>query len=337
MESAPALKISERDTLLQQWLTVNCALKPVALHALPGDASTRRYFRATFEDHSVIAVDAPPPQNCTAFVAIANALRQQGLRTPDIFHADTERGFLVLSDFGDLTYLKALNQYNAAQYYQQALTALAVLQDCRDVSHWPIPAFTREFMRQEWAWHKEWFLKKYLGLSQVPAAVDHCYELLIDVAVNQPQVFMHRDYHSANLMVLPNDQVGILDFQDAFIGPVTYDAVSLLRDCYVAWPDEWVSAWVVYYWQQLRARGLLANVSEAEFKHWFDWMGLQRHLKALMTFARKNVRDYQPQYLQHIPRTLNYILTISAHYPELRALHCYFHDTVQPKVSTCAL
>jgi aminoglycoside/choline kinase family phosphotransferase len=159
--------------------------------------------------------------------------------------------------------------------------------------------------------------------------LDACYERLIEAISTQPQVFMHRDYHSANLMVLKQD-VGILDFQDAFIGPVTYDLASLLRDCYIAWPDEQVTRWVQQYWRMQREQGLLNNISEDQFMRMFDWMSVQRHLKALMTFARKHVRDQQSSYLQHIPRTLNYLQHVTSRYPELTPMHRYLSE-----VQTC--
>jgi N-acetylmuramate 1-kinase len=187
-------------------------------------------------------------------------------------------------------------------------------------------------MLKEWAWHKEWVLDKFLGLSSPLAekSLDACYELLVESAVTQPQVFMHRDYHSANLMVLPEGKVGILDFQDAFIGPVTYDLVSLLRDCYIDWPRERVRSWALFYLQTLHDKGLLSHVDDQEFLRWFDLMGMQRHLKALLTFARKHVRDHQSHYLDHIPRTLGYLLNVSQHYPEFTRLHDYLRVTVQP-------
>jgi len=144
---------------------------------------------------------------------------------------------------------------------------------------------------------------------------------------------MHRDYHSANLMVLPNQGVGILDFQDAFLGPMTYDLVSLLRDCYIDWPLERVHDWARLYLRLLHQQGEWQEIKAEIFMHWFDWMGLERHLKALFTFARKYVRDDQPQYLDHIPRTLAYILAVSSCYPELAVLHDYYREKVLPTCS----
>lgn len=323
MESiCPHIAADERKQALEGWLQSAAGLDGVQLQPMQGDASFRRYFRIT----PYVVMDAPPPrENCAPFVAIARALRNRGLQTPEIIQADLERGFLLLSDFGDHTYLKTLNKDNAAALYQRALQALANMHTCHEVPNHTLPLFTADFMRQEWRWHQEWFLQKYLGLNNVSKALDDSYEKLVASAIEQPQVFMHRDYHSANLMVLPND-VGILDFQDAFIGPLTYDLASLLRDCYIDWPNAQVEKWALYYFGLLQQAGELKTVTGETFLRWFDWMGMQRHLKALMTFARKKVRDQQPQYLAHIPRTLNYIIQVSGRYPELAVLHDYYGE-----------
>jgi aminoglycoside/choline kinase family phosphotransferase len=159
--------------------------------------------------------------------------------------------------------------------------------------------------------------------------LDQCFAFVVDSVINQPQVFVHRDFHSANLMVLP-DGVGILDFQDAFIGPITYDLVSLLRDAYISWPEERVMHWVLNYRQRLQRLNMLKNITSAEFLRWFDLMGVERHLKVLFTFARKRIRDNQAHYLHHVPRTLRYLLRVSRSYPELICLHHYLLEVIQP-------
>lgn len=331
---------NERKKALEEWLFANGVLQHMPILPMPHDASFRRYFRVATTHGSRIAMDAVAPQeNCHSFMVIAKALRAHGLLAPEVFAADITQGFLLLSDFGDQTYLSVLNHDNADQLYTLALTALSMLQAC-SVSETIVKPFNQEWMRNEWAWHKEWFLGKWLGVSLggFEKALDDCYSHVIDSAISQPQVFMHRDYHSANLMVLPEQitngerSVGILDFQDAFIGPITYDLVSLLRDCYIDWPLEKIHAWVITYWQQLVSLGVLPSTSLQVFLRWFDLMGVQRHLKALFTFARKHVRDQQSHYLKHIPRTLNYILYTSCRYPELNALHNHLHDIVKPAV-----
>jgi len=339
MESVNELKAPERERLLEDWLKSSLG-GDFVLHPLAGDASFRRYFRLTLSNQSYVVMDAPPSLEAIhPFVAIAEALRKMNLQTPAIFAAEWNMGFLLLSDFGDETYLKALRPENADSLYRSALSALAILQTCRQVDGLIIPPFAGSFMQQEWAWHQEWFLNKWLGLTLPTTEINHCINMIIESATTQPQVFMHRDFHSANLMVLPNQQVGILDFQDAFMGPLTYDLVSLLRDCYIDWPEEKVRAWALFYLSTLQAQGAMQNVEEAQFLKWFDWMGIERHLKALFTFARKAVRDQQPHYLQHVPRTLHYLQTVSERYPELAPLTSYIH-TVTPaaiaKVNACA-
>lgn len=327
-----------RQLSLQKWLADTTRWEAVELQALPGDASFRRYFRVWHQQNSYIAMDAPPDrENCQPFVAIAKVLRQHGLLSPEIIEADLSQGFLLLTDFGDRQYLKELTAENADKLYTIALDALAILQQCRAVPGASVPFFTAEFMYQELLLFQEWFLENYLQLtltSSEGAMLANCYHKLAQAAASQVQVFMHRDYHSANLMCLPENQVGILDFQDAFIGPVTYDLVSLLRDCYIEWPDDRVKKWVLYYRQVLQL-----NVSESEFLQWFDWMGLQRHMKALLTFSRKFKRDQNPHYLQHVPRTLNYILKVSEMYPEFKAFYHFLHEKVLPavkEVNVCA-
>ncbi|MHB1948942.1 MAG: aminoglycoside phosphotransferase family protein [Gammaproteobacteria bacterium] len=316
-----------RAQALQQWLTKECKLPAFTMHTLPGDASFRRYFRINISDTSYIAMDAPPPgENCLPFIAIAQTLRGLNLSAPEIVASDVTQGFLLITDFGDRVLLKELNDSNANVLYGKAIDALAILQSCRTVHNWEVPVFTQEFMRRELLLFKEWFLERHLKLTLTKTTENQlaaCFDFLAQNAANQTQVFMHRDYHSANLMVLP-EAIGILDFQDAFMGPVTYDLVSLLRDCYIAWPDTLVNQLVLQYWERLN----LPAVSSDEFLRWFDLMGLQRHMKALLTFSRKLHRDGNANYLQHIPRTLEYIQKVSARYPECSALHEFITNQV---------
>jgi hypothetical protein len=319
-----------RQQALQQWLAIS-HIPILDIKALPGDASFRRYFRVVTPNGLYIAMDAPPPtENCAPFVAIANGLRVLGLATPKIELSDLTNGFLLLSDFGDRVYLRELNSHNAEMLYGRALDALLKMQACRQIEGWTLAPFTAEFMRRELEMFKEWFLIKHLELTLSTHAEQQlamCFDFLANSAAQQKQVFMHRDYHSANLMVLPDNQVGILDFQDAFIGPITYDLVSLLRDCYVSWPDALVNKLVLNYWENLQ----LPDVSADEFCRWFDLMGLQRHLKALLTFSRKFRRDGNSNYLQHIPRTLEYISKISQRYSE-----CHFlNNFISQQVMSC--
>jgi len=344
MESTISLNAASltdsRQIELYQWLHSLAELSSIKLLPMQADASFRRYFRVLTNNGSFVAMDAPPAtENCRPFVAVANALRQHGLLAPQIIAAELDHGFLLLTDFGDQTFLKALTPENATSLYHAGLNALATMQDCRPSSEvYSLPAFNGEFMLKEWQWVKEWVFEKWLQLnlsSQSLIELDQVYQLIVESAVQQPQVFMHRDFHSANLMLVDEPssastfQVGILDFQDAFIGPVTYDVVSLLRDCYIDWPNELVCEWVEYYRQLLISKNII-SATETEFLKWFDWMGIQRHLKALLTFARKHVRDQQSRYLQFVPRTLAYLLSVSANYPELKPLHMFLQTQLQP-------
>jgi aminoglycoside/choline kinase family phosphotransferase len=319
--------MSEREMVLQQWLKKSCELSEFSFESMVNDASFRRYFRIKHAGGSYVAMEASDErEKCLPFIAIANALRAQGLLTPKIIASDLAQGFLLISDFGNKVLLKELNNHNTEILYTDALRELATIQNCSAVSGWTLPIFTAQFMRQELEWFKEWFLQKHLGLflsSSTEKALNNCFDFLVEMIANQPYVFMHRDYHSANLMVLPNNRIGILDFQDAFIGPVTYDLVSLLRDCYHALPEALVTRLALQYRDQLQL-----SISNEEFLRWFDLTGLQRHLKALLTFARKYRRDDNANYLQHIPRTVNYIVTVGEHYSECETLCALMNETI---------
>lgn len=322
-----------RTAQLISWLKDDCALTFQQLQALAGDASMRRYFRVLNDQQSYVVMDAPPAfENCANFIAVSRALSSIGLNTPQIIHQNIAAGFLLLDDFGDATYLKILNASNADQLYGKAIEALIKIQGCKNIPGRETPIFSQEFMQREWGWHKEWFLSRFLLLpiSRVEHELDAAFHLLSAEISQQPYLFMHRDYHSANLMYLANREVGILDFQDAFFGPVTYDLVSLLRDCYIAWPEKKVLRWVKRYYDYLNQNKMVQPISEDCFVRWFDWMGLQRHLKALFTFSRKKLRDNQKQYLKYMPRTLDYIITVSARYPELYGLHVFYESSVAP-------
>lgn len=314
-----------RKQALRDWIAATCGKEPNVISSMVGDASFRRYFRVTFvKDETFVAMDAPPELEATeSFVIIADLLKRCGVHAPDIVAADLAQGFLLLSDFGNTTFLRALTTENADQLYANALDTLAIIQSCRPDNDFRLPIFSRELMQNEWLWHQEWFLDKFLGMGSLPRApvIDACYNMLVESALEQPQVFMHRDYHSANLMCLPHDEVGVLDFQDAFMGPVTYDLASLLRDCYISWSDKRVLGWAASYLDRLQQQGIFDRVSEAQFLQWFDYMGVQRHIKALFTFARKAIRDQQPDYLAHVPRTLRYIIDVTQNYQALTPLH----------------
>jgi hypothetical protein len=326
----------ERLNTLQQWLETSVGFHAPQIVAITNDASFRRYFRVTANANTThIAMDAPPErENCQPFVDVAHRLRASGLNAPEIIVSNLEQGFLLLTDFGSQLYLPALTETQVERLYGDALDALVTMQ-ARTPSD-GLPLYDHRLLHQEMALFTDWLVDKHLNhLLQSKELTDlrACFELLSDSALSQPQVFVHRDYHSRNLMVVPSHNPGILDFQDAVKGPVTYDLVSLLRDCYVVWPLERVTGWAKRYYTQAQAMGILNDVAETEFFRWFDWMGIQRHLKASGIFARLYHRDGKAGYLQDIPRTLNYIVEVGQHYPELAALHELVSQRVLPALS----
>lgn len=318
-----------RKKVLLSWLKSIFKQQILNFHALAGDASFRRYFRFRVDGVKYLAVDAPPEtENTSRFIALATCLQSYQIQTPKVYQKELNLGFMVIADFGDDTYLSVLNSNNAEQLYKNALTVLAKIQGI-DTSELSLPLFSTALMMQEWTWHKEWFLQKLLkvDISHI-TALDKCYFKLISAIDLQPKVFMHRDYHSANLMRLENGATGVLDFQDAFVGPITYDVASLLRDCYIDWPVTQVMHWLDYFY---KLTWRIHQTTLASYTIWFDWVGIQRHIKALMTFARKAQRDQQPAYLTHVPRTLRYIIDVSKKYSDLIEIHAFYTDLLNTK------
>ncbi|MEE4375896.1 MAG: phosphotransferase [Candidatus Competibacteraceae bacterium] len=315
--------MDDRYTLLLNWLGDVLPHDRMRLAPASEDASFRRYFRVSLDETTFIAMDSPPAQEDNRmFVVLAKALRELNVQTPQVFAHDFDQGFLLLSDFGPQQYLLALDDTNVDTLYADALAALMRLQLGADPASGLIPVYDKALLQQELGLFREWFLNRHLAMSlddDEQRLLDEVFTLLCTSALEQPQVWVHRDYHSRNLMVITERNPGVLDFQGAVIGPVTYDLVSLLRDCYIAWPDERVKQWALDYRERMQAQGFQGLSDEKTFLRWFDWMGLQRHLKALGIFARLNCRDGKPGYLQDIPRTLNYVLEIAGAYPELSA------------------
>jgi len=236
-----------------------------------------------------------------------------------VLDANLERGFLLLGDLGNDTYLRSLTADSADRLYADALDALMSLQSA-PIPDYPFPEYDRPMLLREMGLFREWYLEQHLGLTIGDAAgatIDAAFALLADSALQQPRVCVHRDFHSRNLMVTATDSPGILDFQDAVVGPLTYDLVSLLRDCYIAWPRSRVEAWAEAYRRRALAHGLLTEDDAGQFMTWFDRMGMQRHLKAIGIFARLYRRDGKPGYLDDIPRTLGYVREVAARTPAL--------------------
>jgi len=288
------------------------------------DASFRRYFRITLAtEDSYIVMDAPPFKEDTGpFIHVSALMADIGLNVPVVKQANIEDGFLLLSDLGDIQYLSVLTADNANSLYGDAIRALLNLQ--AGAPRQGLPLYNHELLLREMELFREWYLQKHLGLrlsAKQQAMLDDMFELLAQSALEQPQVCVHRDYHSRNLMVTTANNPGILDFQDAVIGAVTYDLVSLLKDCYVAWPAEQVRNWALDYQQQAQQKEIMQPVSEQQWLQWFDWMGVQRHLKATGIFARLDQRDGKPGYLKDIPRTLSYVLDVTDRYKALHPLN----------------
>jgi len=288
------------------------------IEAASSDASFRRYFRVTHDNNTWILMDAPPAQEDTGpFIDIATFLYSHAINVPEIKAYDSGLGLLLLADFGNTAYLDELNADPTGKLYFSAIDSLIAMQKCplKDA----LPHYDRALLQQEMDLFPVWFLNKHLDI-QAPALLQKTFDILIANALEQEQVFVHRDYHSRNLMHTAENSPGIIDFQDAVIGPISYDLVSLLRDCYIAWPDEQISQWIDYYLTQAKQQGLLTAVSTEQFTRWFDLMGLQRHIKVLGIFCRLNYRDNKDNYLNDLPLTLHYVQKIASKYPEFSEL-----------------
>lgn len=327
--------MDQRLQSLQSWAARQLAPETPELTPVAGDASFRRYFRLKTPQASWIAMDAPPEkENSGPFIRIARHWHANGIHVPAVQAVDLELGFALLEDLGDTLYLQQLDEHNADRLYSQALeTLLAVAQldsppDCR------LPAYDEALLDREMALFRDWLCQDLLGLelsNQEQCLLDTTFALLREAALAQPQVTVHRDYHSRNLMVTPERTPGVIDFQDAVTGPITYDLVSLIKDCYIAWPQARRARWIEQYRLQTRAAGLHQADSDT-FIQWTELMGMQRHLKAAGIFARLYLRDGKSGFLADIPRTLDYIIEASAVQPALRHLHQWLQLRVRPRL-----
>jgi aminoglycoside/choline kinase family phosphotransferase len=317
---------------LSAWLSGVLPVPATALAPASEDASFRRYFRVTLtgsvavpgrQDRAMtlIAMDAPPPQeNCGPYVAVARLLAAAGVHAPAILAADLDRGFLLLSDLGTRTYLGALGAASAAALYRDACAALVRWQVSSHEG--ALPPYDRVLLQRELDLFPDWYIAKHLGVTLTVTqrtTLEQAFAKILANNLGQPAVFVHRDYHSRNLMVAdPNP--GVLDFQDAVYGPVTYDLVSLLRDAYIEWDEEQQIDWAVRYWETARAAALPVGGDFAEFWRDFEWMGVQRQLKVLGIFARLFHRDGKDGYLKEMPRVMRYLRGACARYRDLGPL-----------------
>ena len=322
--------------LLTQWLRAlpSPALDLSSLRAASSDASFRRYFRIDGANGiSFIVMDAPAPQeDVGAFIEVATLFGAAGLSVPAVLAQDVKQGFLLLSDLGTSTYLQSLNQDTAHTLYLDAIDALVLLQSQNHPN--TLPNYNHTLLHRELTLFPDWYIARHLQVTlsaSQAATLNKVFDTLLANNLAQAQVFVHRDYHSRNLMVLDEGNPGILDFQDAVYGPVTYDLASLLRDAYIQWDEEQVLDWVIRYWEKARRAGLPVNPDIDAFYRDFEFMGLQRHLKVLGIFARLYHRDGKEAYLKDLPMVMDYTRRTAHRYIELKPL-IHLLDAIEDKV-----
>jgi aminoglycoside/choline kinase family phosphotransferase len=314
-----------RLTQIKQWLgtLATPALLIDSLKPASADASFRRYFRVDGPDGATfIVMDAPPPQeDVRPFIHVAEVFGATGVSVPHILAQDADQGFLLLSDLGNTTYLHELNHDTAHKLYMDAIDALILIQTQSQPD--VLPEYDRATLLRELMLFPDWYINKHLGVTltdKQQTDLNKVFDTLLANNLAQPQVYVHRDYHSRNLMVLPQANPGILDFQDALYGPITYDLVSLLRDAYVQWDEEMVLDWAIRYWEGAKRAGLPVNPDIDAFYRDFEFMGLQRHLKVLGIFARLYHRDGKDGYLKDLPLVMEYTRKVAGRYTELKSL-----------------
>jgi len=336
--------MNARYTQLCQWLSQATNISQPELEMVAGDASFRRYYRLNWnnghtnaKDTTYIVMDAPPPEeDCAPFVRIARHWFRQGVRVPEIIAQDITQGFLLLEDFGDNQLLSNLRQSQARAdvLYRDSIESLVKLQLTADLE---LPPYDHELLLKEMELFKEWFCLQWLGLElsdEEISLLDHTFEYLCHSALQQPQVPVHRDYHSRNLMLTDEEKIGIIDFQDAVQGPMTYDLVSLLKDCYIHWPADAVAEWRDYYLQEAKLAELLPeDYSKEKFRQEFDLMGAQRHIKVLGIFCRLWLRDGKSGYLNDIPLTLQHLLEATGEYQNLNRFHQWLLARIVPALN----
>lgn len=328
----PIAAADERQAALQEWLAARFG--HVELTPASTDASFRRYFRFLHKARSYIVMDAPPAcEDCRPFVDIAARLTAAGLHVPEILDRDPGRGFLLLGDLGRQTYLQALTGENADALFDAAIDALIRMQLHTDSAGLPI--YDHALLRRELELFSDWYLGTHLEITLSATErgdLDSVYDWLIEHALAQPQVFVHRDYMPRNLMISePNP--GVLDFQDAVLGPVSYDPICLFKDAFVSWPQQRVTAWLRNYWRRGLDQGLPLPTDFATFQADLDCMGLQRHLKVIGIFARICHRDGKPAYVDDVPRFLDYIDQVIPRYRSLSPLQDLLERRVRPQLT----
>jgi hypothetical protein len=336
-----------RTQQLTLWLKQIFDQHPVVLIPLAGDAGFRRYFRFTlppaennnFMPCHYIAVDAPNEySNNEQFIKVQQYLAAQKIHVPEIIAAELSQGFLCLSDLGQQTLADVITPQNMAFYYQQALAIALAIAAIKPKAQNDFPLYDAAFVQRELDIFNDWLLVEHLSIklsAQEKSQLQQCYNLLISNALEQPQVVMHRDFHSRNLMltnVHDEQHLAVIDFQDAVIGPITYDAVSLLKDCYLKWPREQIMPLFTQFCNQLTQQQQLAEFDQTQWQRWFDLTGLQRHIKAAGIFARLHHRDNKSHYLEDLPLTLQYIVETSQQYKEFSFVEKLVNERVLPNL-----
>ena len=324
-----------RLALIQDWLASDLKLRAQRIEPASSDASFRRYFRVFRPEGTLIVMDAPPDrEDVRPYLKVTSLLEGLGVHVPHVHEADPTRGLLLLEDLGTTQYLTQLSMGSDPEpLYADALEVLADMQAHGAAAAAELDPYDRAALLREMSLMPEWFCDRHLELElsrQERALIEGAFEFLIRSALDQPQVFVHRDYHSRNLMVIAKRNPGVIDFQDALRGPIGYDLVSLLKDCYIAWPRPRVEGWLLAHRRSLRARGYDAGSDEGEFVRWFDLIGVQRHLKVLGIFARLWYRDGKSGYLRDLPLTLDYTLDACRRYAELQELAQFLELRVVP-------
>jgi aminoglycoside/choline kinase family phosphotransferase len=314
-----------RLALVHKWLSDDLGLRPEKVEPASSDASFRRYFRAFRNGETFVIMDAPPgKEDVRPYLKVTRLLESLGVHVPHVHEADEANGLLLLEDLGVTQYLQRLNAGDDPdRLYGDALFALAEIQTRGAEAAHELAPYDREALARELALMPEWFCRRHLELTLTDGEnqiIAEAFEFLIVEALQQPVVFVHRDYHSRNLMMLDERNPGVIDFQDALRGPIGYDLVSLLKDCYISWPRERVEQWVTGYRNLVRSRGGPGGRDAREFLRWFDLIGLQRHIKVLGIFARLWYRDGKSGYLRDLPLTLEYVRDTCGRYPELADL-----------------
>jgi len=312
----------DRKIQLENWLKQVLSIQAFTLTAASADASFRRYFRVHLSDKTLIAMDAPPPQeNCTSFVKVAKLMLNAGLNVPEVLAQDLTNGFLLLSDLGDETYLSALNNDSASGLYLNATDALIKMQIVSQAN--VLPVYDEVLLTREMQLFPDWYVAKHLQAelnTEQQVVLKNTFDILNKNILSQSQVYVHRDFHSRNLMLTKQNNPGILDFQDAVYGAITYDLVSLLKDAYIEWDEEQIIDWAVRYWQPAKKAGLPVSEDFSEFYRDFEWMGAQRHIKILGIFARLYYRDGKEGYLKDMPLVMHYLRKVCERYVELRPM-----------------